>query len=58
MGSVFARLGTPTCPPKLRGKSPRGKSPGWPKGLGRDSFPTYPLVKKDLGRFRKPNGFS
>ena len=53
IGSVLARLGTPTCLPK-----PRGKSPGWPKGRERHSFPTYPLVKKGLGRFRKPKGFS
>ena len=51
IGSVLARLGTPTCLPK-----PRGKSPGWPKGRPRHSFPTYPLVKKGFGRFRKPSG--
>ena len=48
MGSVLARLGTPA-----RRTKPRGKSPGWPSGRKRGSFPSYPLVKKGLGRFRK-----
>jgi hypothetical protein len=41
MGAILARIGTPACEPK-----PRGKSPGWPKGRQRTPAMRYPVVKK------------
>ncbi len=38
---IFALIGTPTKPPK-----PRGKSPGWPKGKQRTSKKRCKVVKK------------
>lgn len=38
---LSARIGTPACPPK-----PRGKSPGRPKGYRPPPRPRYPVVKK------------
>ncbi len=47
-GSILALLGTPACPPKLR-----GKSPGWTKGRKRRRRIRYPVVKKGFSRPRK-----
>ena len=47
-GSILALLGTPACPPKLR-----GKSPGWTKGRKRRPRIRYPVVKKGFSRPRK-----
>jgi hypothetical protein len=44
-GSILALLGTPACPPKLR-----GKSPGWSKGRKRRPRIRYPVVKKGFSR--------
>jgi len=41
LAAVFAAMGTPTRPPK-----PRGKSPGWPKGKPRTKAPRFPIVRK------------
>ena len=41
MGALLTQIGTPTRPPK-----PRGKSPGWPKGRPRRPVPRYKVVKK------------
>lgn len=41
MGAVWAGIGTPTCAPK-----PRGKSPGWPKGRVRRKRTRFAVVKK------------
>ena len=41
MFSLLVEIGTPTCAPKTR-----GKSPGWPKGHPRTKRTTYPIVKK------------
>jgi len=43
MGGVFAAIGTPTCLPK-----PRGKSPGWEPGKKRHRKNRYPIVKKTV----------
>ncbi|WP_335203517.1 hypothetical protein [Nostoc sp.] len=48
MGGVFAAIGTPTRPPK-----PRGKSPGWKLGKKRSRKNRYPIVKKTVTRPRK-----
>ena len=45
-GTVIATIGTPTCFPQ-----PRGKSPGWQKGKMRTKKTRYPIVKKSKGRF-------
>ncbi len=45
-GAVIAIVGTPTLPPK-----PRGKSPGWKKGQVRSKRKRYPIVKKGKGKF-------
>ncbi len=41
MNDIFARIGTPACMPK-----PRGKSPGWPKGHPRARRERFDVVKK------------
>jgi hypothetical protein len=41
LGGLFMRIGTPTCEPK-----PRGKSPGWEKGRPRASVHRYSIVRK------------
>ena len=41
MGAVIAAIGTPTCVPK-----PRGKSPGWPLGKVRTRRERQPVLKK------------
>jgi hypothetical protein len=41
IGGILAQIGTPTCMPK-----PRGKSPGWTKGRARTPAPRYPIMKK------------
>jgi len=41
LGAVLMRIGTPTRPPK-----PRGKSPGWRAGRVRAKAPRYSIVKK------------
>lgn len=46
--TLLAELGTPTAPPK-----PRGKSPGWPQGQKRARNPTYPIVRKRPKRKKK-----
>jgi hypothetical protein len=38
---IFALIGSPARPPKLR-----GKAPGWPKGRHRTPKPRYPVAKK------------
>ena len=48
MGGVFAVIGTPTRPPK-----PRGKSPGWEPGKPRQRRICYPIVKKTTPKPRK-----
>ncbi len=48
MGGVIAVIGTPTYPPK-----PRGKSAGWPKGKKRRSRTRYPVVKKGQSRSKR-----
>lgn len=48
MGGVFAVIGTPTSPPK-----PRGKSPGWTPGKHRVRKNRYPTVKKTAHKPRK-----
>ncbi len=48
MGGVFAAIGTPSHPPK-----PRGKSPGWPAGKARVRRIRYPTVKKSTGKGKK-----
>lgn len=48
IGAVLARIGTPACPPK-----PRGKSPGWPTGKPRAPRTRYPVVKKAVSRPKK-----
>ena len=45
MGGVFAAIGTPTSPPK-----PRGKSPGWQPGKKRHRKNRCPIVKKTVSR--------
>lgn len=42
MGGVFAAIGTPSVPPK-----PRGKSPGWTTGKARLRRIIYPTVKNN-----------
>lgn len=48
MGGVLAVIGTPTLPPK-----PRGKSLGWTPGKRRSHKNRYPTVKKTAPRPRK-----
>ena len=48
MGGVFAVIGTPTRPPK-----PRGKSPGWKTDQPRKRIIRYPIVKKTTTKPRK-----
>ena len=48
MAALLARLGTPSRPPK-----PRGKSPGWPTGQRRNRKPRYPIVRKRGKRPKK-----
>ena len=48
MGAVFAAIGTPSVPPK-----PRGKSPGWPTGKARLRRIRYPTVKKSTPKPKK-----
>ena len=48
IGGVFAVIGTPTSPPK-----PRGKSPGWTPGKARNRKMRYPIVKKTASKPRK-----
>lgn len=50
MGGVLAVIGTPTLPPK-----PRGKSLGWPPGKRRSHKNRYPTVKKLLLNHAKNN---
>jgi hypothetical protein len=45
--TVLARIGTPACVPKTR-----GKAPGWPAGKTRRKKPRYPTVKKS---YKKPS---
>jgi hypothetical protein len=45
--TVLARIGTPACDPKTR-----GKAPGWPIGKTRRKKPRYPTVKKS---YKKPS---
>jgi len=39
--ALFIEIGSPTQPPKTR-----GKSPGWQAGRPRKKRKTYPIVKK------------
>ncbi|MEH1831187.1 MAG: hypothetical protein V7L29_03670 [Nostoc sp.] len=48
MGGVLALIGTPTRPPK-----PRGKSLGWTLGKNRLRKNRYPIVKKTATAPRK-----
>ncbi|NJM59711.1 MAG: hypothetical protein HC849_05165 [Oscillatoriales cyanobacterium RU_3_3] len=48
MLSVLVDIGTPTKPPKSR-----GKSPGWQTGKVREAAPRYPTVKKRVSRRKK-----
>ncbi|MHC5717720.1 MAG: hypothetical protein ACYTX0_37845 [Nostoc sp.] len=48
MGGVFAVIGTPALPPKLR-----GKSPGWEPGKKRHRKNRCPIVKKTVTPPRK-----
>lgn len=48
MAAVFAAIGTPSVPPK-----PRGKSPGWPAGKARHRRIRYPTVKKSTSNPKK-----
>ncbi|MEG4918672.1 hypothetical protein [Microcoleus sp. B7-D4] len=48
MLSVLVDIGTPTKPPKHR-----GKSPGWETGKVRTKAPRYPTVKKRVSRRKK-----
>lgn len=48
MGGVFAAIGTPSHPPK-----PRGKSSGWPAGKARARRIRYPTVKKSTNKRKK-----
>ena len=45
MAGVLAAIGTPSQPPK-----PRGKSPGWPEGQPRSRRIHYPTVKKGTAK--------
>jgi len=45
--TVLARIGTPACDPKTR-----GKAPGWPTGKTRRKKPRYPTVRKG---YKKPS---
>ncbi len=47
---VLVTIGTPAKSPK-----PRGKSPGWIKGVKRNKKPRYPIVKKTVTRRKKAN---
>ena len=46
--AIIAAIGTPTQPPKTR-----GKSPGWPKGQPRSARTRYPTVKKRVSKKNK-----
>lgn len=48
MGGVIATIGTPTCVPK-----PRGKSPGWPLGKARTCRERQPVLKKGKKEAKK-----
>ena len=48
MGGVFAAIGTPSVPPK-----PRGKSSGWPTAKVRKRRIRYPTVKKTTTKQKK-----
>uniref|UniRef100_UPI0039C70839 transposase n=1 Tax=Scytonema sp. PCC 10023 TaxID=1680591 RepID=UPI0039C70839 len=48
MGGVLPIIGTPSVPPK-----PRGKSPGWPAGKARLHRIRYPTVKKGTTKRKK-----
>ncbi|WP_407888607.1 hypothetical protein [Scytonema sp. NUACC26] len=48
MGAVFTAIGTPSHPPK-----PRGKSPGWSIGQPRRRKIRCPIVKKSTSRPKK-----
>ncbi len=48
--AVLVTIGTPARSPK-----PRGKSPGWIKGIKRNKKPRYPVVKKTVTRRKKAN---
>ena len=48
IGAVFAAIGTPSHPPKSR-----GKSPGWPTGQTRPRKVRCPIVKKGTTRQKK-----
>jgi hypothetical protein len=45
MAPLFAQLGSPTCSPKRR-----GKSPGWPRGRKRSPPPRFKVVKRGKNR--------
>ena len=48
MGEVFAAIGTPSRPPK-----PRGKFPGWSAGKARLCRIRFPTVKKSTNKPKK-----
>lgn len=48
MFSLLIEIGSPTQPPKTR-----GKSPGWKKGQKRVARKTYPIAKKGQARSKK-----
>jgi hypothetical protein len=50
LGSIFALLGTPALPPKLR-----GKSDGWLPGRTRRRRIRFPVVKKGFSRSSRPS---
>jgi hypothetical protein len=49
LGGLFGQIGTPTRPPKAR-----GKSPGWPKGKARTRQEHHRVVKKAEKPLKKP----
>ncbi|WP_293060532.1 MULTISPECIES: hypothetical protein [unclassified Moorena] len=51
-GSILTIIGTPSQPPKLR-----GKSPGWPLDTPRTPRKRYPTVKKGRGRFHSQSKY-
>jgi DDE superfamily endonuclease len=46
--SLLVEIGSPSSPPK-----PRGKSPGWKQGEKRKKRKTYPIAKKSYSRAKK-----
>ncbi len=46
--SLLVEIGSPSLPPK-----PRGKSPGWKQGEKRSKRKTYPIAKKSHSRAKK-----